>query len=167
VLFRSITNLIAVTPRVPRGPAVPYFSNIDAAEIWGAELEASYDADRWFAQLAYAQVRSKDRATGLTLADTPAENAVLTLGAKLPAQNLTLGWRASYFDAITTSSATTSAPAYDTHDLFAIWSPDRGALEGVQVNLAIDNVFDATYRNNLALDNAPGRTISLTLAKTF
>jgi hemoglobin/transferrin/lactoferrin receptor protein len=163
----DITNLIAVTPRVPRGPAVPYFSNIDAAEIWGAEVEASYDADRWFAQLAYAQVRSKDRATGLTLADTPAENTVLTLGAKLPAQNLTLGWRASYFDSITTSSATTSARAYDTHDLFATWSPDRGALEGVQVNLAIDNVFDATYRNNLALDNALGRTISLTLAKTF
>ncbi|MDX5298656.1 MAG: TonB-dependent receptor, partial [Gammaproteobacteria bacterium] len=163
----DISNLIAVTPRVTGGPAVPYFSNINAAEIWGAELEASYDAERWFAQLAYSQVRSEDRSTGLTLADTPAENAVLTLGAKLPEQNLTIGWRASYFDEITTSSATTSAPAYDTHDIFATWSPDRGALQGLEVNLAIDNVFDATYRNNLALDNAPGRTISLTLAKTF
>lgn len=163
----DISNLIAVTPRVTGGPAVPYFSNINAAEIWGAELEASYDAERWFAQLAYSQVRSEDRSTGLTLADTPAENAVLTLGAKLPEQNLTIGWRASYFDEITTSSATTSAPAYDTHDIFATWSPDRGALQGLEVNIAIDNVFDASYRNNLALDNAPGRTISLTLAKTF
>ena len=163
----DISNLIAVTPRVPRGPAVPYFSNINAARIWGAELEASYDAERWFAQLAYAQVRSRDRGTGLTLADTPAENAVLTLGAKLPDQNLTLGWRAAYFDSITTSSTTTSGRAYDTHDIFATWSPDRGVLTGLEVNVAIDNVFDATYRNNLALDKAPGRTISLSIAKTF
>jgi hemoglobin/transferrin/lactoferrin receptor protein len=80
---------------------------------------------------------------------------------------MALGWRASYFDAITTSSATTTAPAYDTHDIFATWTPDRGVLQGLDVNIAIDNVFDAIYRNNLALDNAPGRTISLTIAKTF
>ena len=163
----DVSNLIATTPRVAGGPAVPYFSNINAARIWGAELEASYDADRWFGQLAYSNIRSEDRATGLTLADTPAENVTLTLGAKFPDQNLTLGWRAAYFDSITTSSATTSGSSYDTHDLFATWTPDRGALAGLEVNLAIDNVFDATYRNNLSLDTASGRTIRLTMAKTF
>lgn len=167
----DITDLIATSPRpiLPVGtPAsVPYFSNINAARIWGAELEASYDAERWFAQLAYSQVRSKDRSTGLTLPDTPAENAVLTLGAKLPDQGITLGWRASFYDSITTSSATTTADAYNTHDIFATWKPDRGALQGLDVNLAINNVFDTEYRNNLAQDNASGRMISLSIAKTF
>jgi hemoglobin/transferrin/lactoferrin receptor protein len=170
--FRNdISNLIATSPRpiLPVGntSTVPYFANINEARIWGAELEASYDADRWFAQLAYSQVRSEDSSTGLTLPDTPAENAVLTLGAKLPDQNLTVGWRASFFDDITTSSATTSGEAYNTHDIFATWTPDRGVLEGLDVNIAIKNVFDDVYRNNLALDTAPGRTISLSIAKTF
>ncbi len=170
--FRNdISDLITTTPRPvlsAGGPtSVPYFSNINEARIWGAEIEASYDASLWFAQLAYSQVRSEDRSTGLTLPDTPAENAVLTLGAKLPEQNMTVGWRAFFYDDITTSSATTTAESYNTHDLFATWSPDRGVLQGLDVNLAINNVFDATYRNNLAQDTAPGRTISLSVAKTF
>lgn len=161
----DLTNMIATTPRVAGGPAVPYFSNIAAAELWGAEIEAAYDADRWFAQLAYSHVKSKNRATGLTLPDTPAENVVLTLGAKLPAQGLTLGWRASYFDKIRTSSATTIGASHDTHDLFVTWSPEEGPLAGLDVNLSVENVFDRTYRNNLSLDNAAGRTAKLSIAK--
>lgn len=161
----DLTNMIATTPRVAGGPAVPYFSNIAAAELWGAEIEAAYDAERWFAQVAYSHVKSKNRATGLTLADTPAENVVLTVGAKLPEQSLTLGWRASYFDSIRTSSATTSGASYDTHDVFLTWSPEAGPLAGLDVNLSVENVFDRAYRNNLSLDNAVGRTAKLSVAK--
>ncbi|MEZ5755497.1 MAG: TonB-dependent receptor [Paracoccaceae bacterium] len=161
----DLTNMIATTPRVAGGPAVPYFSNIAAAELWGAEVEAAYDAERWFAQLAYGHVRSKNKATGLTLPDTPAENVVLTVGAKMPEQGLTLGWRASYFDKIRTSNATTTGASYDTHDLFLTWSPEEGPLAGLDVNLSVENVFDRTYRNNLSLDNAAGRTAKLSVAK--
>ncbi|MCZ8079123.1 MAG: TonB-dependent receptor [Rhodobacteraceae bacterium] len=161
----DLTNMIATTPRVAGGPAVPYFSNIAAAELWGAEVEAAYDADRWFAQLAYSHVKSKNAATGLTLPDTPAENVVLTVGAKLPDQGLTVGWRASYFDKIRTSSATTTGASYDTHDVFLTWSPEEGPLAGLDVNLSVENVFDRAYRNNLSLDNAAGRTAKLSVAK--
>lgn len=163
----DLTDMIATTTRVAGGPAVPYFSNIASAKIWGAEIEASYESDRWFGQLAYSQIKSKDRTTGLTLADTPAENVVLTLGAKLPDQNLVLGWRGAYHDNIVTSSATTTAPAYDTHDLFATWSPEQGALAGLDVNFTVENVFDATYRNNLTLDNGVGRNAKLSVSKKF
>lgn len=161
----DLTNMIATTPRVAGGPAVPYFSNIAAAELWGAEVEAAYDADRWFAQLAYSHVKSKNAATGLMLPDTPAENVVLTVGAKLPDQGLTVGWRASYFDKIRTSSATTTGGSYDTHDVFLTWSPEEGPLAGLDVNLSVENVFDRAYRNNLSLDNAAGRTAKLSVAK--
>lgn len=163
----DVTNMIATTPRVAGGSAVPYFSNIAAAKLWGLELEADYDANRWFAQLAYSNVRSKDGTTGLSLADTPADNVALTVGAKLPAQNLTIGWRAAYFDNITTSSATTSGAAYDTHDVFVTWAPKSGVLAGLDVNLTVANLFDADYRNNLSLDNAAGRTAKLSIAKSI
>ncbi|MFE3838490.1 TonB-dependent receptor domain-containing protein [Pseudogemmobacter sonorensis] len=147
--------------------------NIDAARIWGAELEASYDAERWFASLAWSKVKSKNMDTGAQLANTPAENVALTLGAKLPEQNLILGWRGYYFDSISTGAAHSlgrpdlAGKAYDTHDLFVTWRPDEGALAGLEVNLAVENVFDKEYLNNLASDVAPGRNAKLSIAKNF
>lgn len=163
----DLTNMIATTTRVAGGEAVPYYSNIAAAKIWGAEIEAAYDAERWFGQLAYSHVLSEDSSTGLTLADTPAENVVLTLGVKLPDQNMTIGWRGSWYDKITTSSTTTSGEAYNTHDIFVTWSPDEGALAGLDVNFTVENLFDETYRNNLSLDNAVGLNAKLSIAKSF
>lgn len=167
----DVTDLIATTARpvVPVGTAgsVPYFSNINRARLWGAELEASYDSDRWFAQAAWSTVRTKDRTTGAVLTDTPAETLALTVGAKLPARDLTLGWRVNWANAITTGSVTTSAPAWNTHDVFATWKPDTGAMTGTEVRFGVDNLFDATYRSNLALDRAPGRTVKIALVRSF
>lgn len=175
----DLTNLI-VTNGAP-GP-VPRYINVRAADIWGAEVEASYDAERWFASLGYSNVRSAYRdmpnpaANGLTIADTPAENIALTLGAKFPDQGLIVGWTAYHFDAITTNSVATSAagtitpthtPAYDTHDLFVTWKPESTALAGLDVTLTVENVFDEDYKNNLSLDQAQGRTAKLSVGKNF
>ncbi len=149
----------------------PAFININKAETWGVELEASYDAERWFANLAYSDVRSRNRTPGASygtvLADTPAENVSVTLGAKLPAQGLVVGWRANWYDDITTVSATTSAPSFNTHDVFVTYTPQSGALEGMNISLTVENVFDTQYRNNLALDAGAGRNTKLTVGKTF
>ena len=167
----DVTNMIATTARpiVPVGTpgSVPYFSNINQAELWGVELEAGYDAERWFSQLAYSNVKTQDSNTGLTLADTPAENLALTLGAKLPAQDLVIGWRMQAFADIKTASATTTGPGYATHDLFVTWSPDEGALQGIDVNFGIENLFDASYKNNLSSEQSPGRSFKISLAKTL
>lgn len=166
----EIDDMIAVTPR-PTGPTLPapvaYYSNINEARIWGAELEGAYDSEFVFANLAYSNVQSEDQATGQTLVDTPAENVSLTIGGKLPRHGLSFGWTAAYFAAIETSSVTTSAGAYDVHGLFVSWSPFEGPMQGFAVNLAVENIFDTTYRNNLELDNSPGRTITLALAKSI
>lgn len=178
VFHSDVTNLITRTMATEPN----YFDNIRRAEIWGAELEAAYDAERWFASLAYSNVKSAYRdmlnpaANGLTLPETPAENVALTLGAKLPNQNLVIGWTAYYFDAITNYSVSTTASgaitpthssAYDTHDLFVTWSPQGGALEGFDVNLTVENVFDADYKNNLATDRALGMNAKLSITKGF
>jgi hemoglobin/transferrin/lactoferrin receptor protein len=168
----DIDNLIARNATGVAG-VDPYFVNLRAAQIWGAELEAAYDAERWFATLAWSKVKSRDGATGLQLSDTPAENVALTLGVKLPDQGLVIGWRGYYFDHITNYSAgatvvnaNASGSAYDTHDLFASWTAQTGALAGLEVNLTVENLFDAQYRNNLALDNAPGLNAKVTIGKS-
>jgi hemoglobin/transferrin/lactoferrin receptor protein len=166
----DIDNLITTTTRLtgigPQTP-VPYYSNINQARIWGAEIEGSYDSEFWFGNLAYSNVKSENKATGQTLVDTPAENVALTIGGKLPNYNLVVGWTGMYFDEINTSSVVTSAPSYDVHNIFVTWTPETGPLEGLAVNFSIENIFDTTYRNNLELDNSPGRTFKIALAKSL
>ena len=162
----DLTDKIVTRPATDAAPGQSYYQNLAAAQFWGVELEAGYDAEHWFGQLGYSSIKSKDKATGLTLSDTPAETLALTLGAKLPAQGLVIGWRGEWHDDIVTSAQATSAASYDTHDLFVTWSPETGALAGLQVNLAVENVFDATYRNNLTLDNGAGRNAKISIGKT-
>ncbi|NBZ86465.1 TonB-dependent receptor domain-containing protein [Stagnihabitans tardus] len=165
----DLDNLIAANSTGATGSTA--FVNISHARTWGAEIEAAYDAERWFANLAYAHVKSRNLTTGTsygtTLADTPAENLALTLGAKLPAQGLTLGWRVNGHADITTASATTSGPGYATHDLFVTWTAEEGPLEGIDVSLTVENVFDRAWRDNLALDSGEGLNAKLTIGKTF
>jgi len=168
----DMTDRITVRPSSQSAPGQSYYYNLNSAQIWGVELEADYDAERWFAQAAFANIRSRDTTVGSanygrTLADTPAESLVLTVGAKLPEQNLVIGWRGSWFDDITTSALATSADGYNVHDVFLTWKPEEGAFAGMEVNFTVENVFDTNYRNNLTLDNGAGRNAKLTLARNF
>lgn len=167
----DMTNL--VNRNTGAGVGTPYYNNIAAAKIWGGELEASYDAERWFGSVAWSKVKSKNEATGAQLASTPAETVALTLGLKLPEQNLVVGWHGYYYDRISTGAAFTvgqpdlAGKAYDTHDIFLTWKPQEGAMAGLEVNLAVENIFDKEYINNLALDKGVGRNAKLTIAKNF
>lgn len=172
LFHNDFNNLIA--SNTAAGAGAPRFANIRDAEIWGGELEASYDAERWFASLGYSKVKSNDAATGRQLQDTPAANVALTLGAKLPDQGLVIGWKAYYFDGITnytngtsTVNAIASGESFDTHDLFVTWTPVQGALEGFNVNLTVENVFDATYKPSLMRENAPGLNAKFSVGKNF
>jgi len=167
----DMTNL--VNRNTGAGAGTPYYNNIAAAKIWGGELEASYDAERWFGSVAWSKVKSKNELTGAQLASTPAEMVALTLGLKLPEQNLVVGWHGYYYDKISTGAAFTvglpalAGKAYDTHDIFVNWKPEEGALAGLEVNLSVENIFDKEYINNLALDKGVGRNAKLTIAKNF
>jgi hemoglobin/transferrin/lactoferrin receptor protein len=163
----DIEDLIGTTPRRRGGPPVPFFSNVRNARIWGGELEGAYESERLFGGIAYSNVRSEDRATGLTLPDTPAENVALTVGTRFPDQGVEVFWRGTWFDDITTSARDTSAPAYDLHDVYLTWTPPQEMLNGFTVNFAVENIFDTEYRNNLEQDDGPGRTFKLTLAKAL
>jgi hemoglobin/transferrin/lactoferrin receptor protein len=168
----DVDNLIERTPFTLPGT---YFRNIGAARFRGVELEGSYDAAGGYVRLAYSHVRAVDKDFDYTLSSTPADSLSLTLARRLPDVGLEFGWTAHVVDKISTSSrsattgviTTTDFAAYDVHDLFVNWTPQRGALAGTDVRLGVENVFDKTYRNNLDQENGPGRTIRLTLTRTF
>jgi hemoglobin/transferrin/lactoferrin receptor protein len=170
--FRNdVDNLIERSPS-----SVPvYFRNIGAARFEGVELEGSYEAPGGYVRLAYSHVRGRDTNFDYTLSSTPADSLSLTLARRLPDIGLEFGWTAHVVDSISTSTrsattgviTTTDYAAYDVHDLFVNWTPERGALAGTDIRLGVENVFDKTYQNNLDQENGPGRTVRLTLTRTF
>lgn len=163
-LFRNdVSNLIA------RGTATSsYFINIGEARYSGVEVEAEYGARRFFARGAVSVIDGENRTTGAPLDTIPADTLNLTLGYVFPAQNLTAGWRGEFADKQNkTTTASLRTPGYAVHNLFLTWKPQDGALKGLEVQAGVDNLFDKTFRRHLSSLDAEGRTVKLTLGKTF
>ena len=167
----DIENLIQRSPNT-----IPvYFQNIGAAQFRGVELEGSYEAPGGYVRAAYSHVRGVDADYDYTLSSTPADSLSLTVARRISDRGLEFGWTAHVVNAISTGTrsavtgviTTTNCPAYDVHDLFLNWAPVQGALAGSDIRFGIENVFNATYRNNLDQENGTGRNIKLTLTPTF
>jgi hemoglobin/transferrin/lactoferrin receptor protein len=171
-VFRNrIDNLIAVTSTTD----TVFFRNLGRAEFEGAELEAGYEGDHVFGRVAWSSVRGTDRDFDYTLSTTPADTLALTLGGRLPDRGIEFGWRGTFADDITTATRSVSTGMitetafadYETHDLFVSWKPENGPLAGFDVQLAVENLFDTAYRNNLSLDQGRGRTVKFSLARAI
>jgi hemoglobin/transferrin/lactoferrin receptor protein len=163
-LFRNnVDNLIA------RGTASSaYFINIGEARYEGLEVEAEYGSRNIFARAAVSVIDGEDRTTGLALNTIPANTLNLTLGYVFPAQDLTVGWRGEFADdQDEVSTASLRTPGYVVHNLFLNWKPQDGALQGLQVQVGVDNLFDIDFKRHLSSLDAEGRTVKLTLARTF
>ena len=165
--YNDLTNLITTNPNTGLATPVPYYVNVNQAEIYGVEVEAAYDADRWFASAAYSHVHGEDKATGLTLNTIPSDTLALTLGGRIPERNLEFGWRALFAGSMTTGATTGPYPSYQVHDAYVTWKPEDGTLAGFELQASVENIFNEQYRNNLAGDDGKGRTFKFTLAKTF
>ena len=74
-----------------------------------------------------------------------------TGGVKVPEYDSLVGWRSTFaarFDKVDDESE--ERDAYDVHDIFFAWQPSDGFLQGVRVDLGVDNLFDADYERVFA-----------------
>lgn len=160
-------DLISTNPNTGQSTSVPYYVNIDEAEIWGLEVEAAYNSRYVFSTLAYSLVRGVDQETGSTLDSIPADTLAMTIGGRVPAYDVEFGWRGLFAAGIDSGATTGPFPGYGVHDVFANWKPREGLLQGYELRAAVENVFDKDYQNNLAGDPGRGRTFKLTMNKQF
>lgn len=171
LFHNNIDDLITTTATAD----TVFHRNVARAKFRGVEVEAGYEAERMFGRLAYSHVSGKDRDYGYTIATTPADQLALTLGGRLPERGIEYGWRGTFVDGITTASRSTATGAitatdyagYATHDLFVSFKPQSGALDGFDVQLAVENVLDRDFRNNLSADRGRGRTFKVSFAKAL
>ncbi|MEM6387133.1 MAG: TonB-dependent receptor [Pseudomonadota bacterium] len=173
-IYRNdVSDLIASSDL---GPGTPTRVNIDEVRFTGFELEGAYDSELFFGSLAVTIQDGKNISEPTddnpNLENRiPADTVRLSLGRRLPAQNLEFAWTATYYaDKSRVSGGTTiNTESELIHDVYAAWTPDQGVLEGAELRLGVSNVFDDDYREHLQSESVRrgGRSINLTLTKTF
>ena len=140
-------------------------SNVDAI-LWGAELEAKYDAQDWFlgASVTIPRGESDD---GSALGSIPQDRFTLSGGLR-PRADLELGARVTHaLDKDDVPSGVSPAEAWTTLDIYAAWTPTEGPFAGVELRAGVDNVFDASFRQYPSELNEAGRTFKLSGALRF
>lgn len=163
-VFRNdVSNLIT------RGTVgAPYFINVGESRFEGVEVEAEYASRNLFARAGYSQIDGENRLTGLPLNTIPADELDVTLGWRFTDLDLSAGWSGEFAaDQEDIGPGGRRTGGYGVHNLFLTWTPQDGALQGLEVRAAVDNLFNKQFRRHLASLDAEGRTFKLTLARTF
>ena len=141
------------SPFVPPCGSGPEFGNtsqnvnIANAEIEGVELEFRYDADYVYLRGNLATINGVDADTDEFLEGVLSPNTLfLDGGVKYPEWGVRLGARvtlAEEFDEV--NEVQDVRGGYAVGDVYAVWSPPFAALEGVRLDLGIDNITDTDY----------------------
>lgn len=147
---------------------LPFGTPINSIETEGLELEASYSMESGLYVDFNANIsRGDENQPGGTTADwrgIAADTVQFTLGKKF-GEELDLSWEVVADKRYTRS--TTPVPGFAVHNLRATYTPQQGVLEGAELRIGVENLFDKQYTRRLSTRPARGRNVKLTLAKNF
>ncbi len=137
-------------------------------ETEGFELEASYAME---SGLYFDLNTNLSRGTEFQPGDATtawrgvaADNLQFTVGKKF-GDELDLSWEVvadKRFD-----DGVNVVPGFGVHNLRATYKPQHGVLEGTEIRVGVENVFDKQYTRRLSTRPASGRSLKVSLAATF
>ncbi|NQY41294.1 MAG: TonB-dependent hemoglobin/transferrin/lactoferrin family receptor [Henriciella sp.] len=148
-------------------------SNVDQAEIEGWEGELHYDSDRFFARASFSTIEGTDLSDGSDLGSLTPDRIALNLGVKVPEWNSRFGARvqhASDFEQRISDGAggftlQDERDGYVVLDLYTTYRPEF--VEGLRLDVGVDNVFDEEYERVFAGVPQPGTNLKITASWQF
>lgn len=159
------TDLRDITSYTVSGSTSVY---ADRIETEGFELEASYAME---SGLYFDLNTNLSRGTEFQPGDATtawrgvaADNLQFTVGKKF-GDELDLSWEVvadKRFD-----DGVNVVPGFGVHNLRATYKPQHGVLEGTEIRVGVENVFDKQYTRRLSTRPALGRSLKVSLAATF
>lgn len=163
----------ALTPP-PQCVTTPYFYtdcyqyvNVGQARIDGVELEASYDAGKWFTSLSGQHLQGYNLSEGGPLATIPPDQISLLLGARLLEKKLTLAVRwtavaAKPLSQIPLEEGDTGlvpifdpTPAYSLVNLYIAYRP----IPEVTAAFSVENLLNVDYTKYMCCSTAAGYVV--------
>jgi hemoglobin/transferrin/lactoferrin receptor protein len=179
--YRSnVTNLINLEVNIPAGcfgaPFPPCGSgeafgnfsrnvNVANADIDGFEMEAQYNSDYFYARANFSTIDGRDADSGEFLGVLQPDIFFIDSGVKWPGPDIRLGARvrlASDFTKV--NDPTLTRDGYAVGDIYAVWEPMSGPMEGLRLDIGVDNVIDADYEIVAAGVSQSGRNIKVALS---
>lgn len=148
-------------------------ANVDRAELEGWEGEMHYDSDRFFARASFSSIEGTDVADGSDLGSLTPDRVALNLGLKVPEWNALFGARvqhASDFEQRVSDGAggftvQDEREGYLVLDMYATYRPDF--IEGLRLDVGIDNIFDEDYERVFAGVSEPGTNFKIAASWQF
>ncbi len=140
--------------------------NTGAAKLDGVELEAVYDHSLFRLMASYSSIDGKDKDTGDYVGLLTPDRLFTQAEVKLPSLDARIGTRATFaarHDKV--NDAAEERPAYETVDLFLVWQP-KGGLEGLRLDVGVDNLFDAEVERVFAGVVDAGRNMKARISWT-
>jgi hemoglobin/transferrin/lactoferrin receptor protein len=162
-LFRNHIDDMIIRTNAPA--PTPAYVNVDRAYLRGGELEANYLTGVWQFSAAVSVVEGEDQ-DGVDL-DTLPNNRIALTGVWQARPDWSLGARAILADGRDKPSGEHRG-GFGVYDIFAIWTPQGGVLDGLEVNMGVDNLTNREYVPATYLTGpAPGRSVKVALTKAF
>ena len=155
---------------MPASPAqapapTPAYVNIDEVVLRGGEIEASYASGRLGLTAALSLVEGKDGDGGIV--DSLPNNRIV-IG---PSWQATPEWKIGAFSTFAAGrdkSDGSRRGGYAVHDAYAIWTPQQGVFDGVEMRFGVENLTDKTYvPATWTTGPAPGRNLTVSVTRAF
>ncbi|OCX65681.1 hypothetical protein BFP70_09120 [Thioclava sp. SK-1] len=144
------------------------YSGVSDVEVQGIEIEGSYAASSgYFADLNASFANGYNRTAGASSdywSQQPADQLRLGVG-RVFQDSLRVKWEGVWN--LKMDRAATPTDASFVQNVSMVYTPQGGVLDGLETTLAIENLTDQYYTPHLATRAAPGRTLKVSLAKTF
>jgi len=131
--------------------------NTPRAELEGAEIALTYDSSRLYGKVAYSTIDGENTDTGEKLGVLYPDKLDLDIGVKVPEWWARFGTRLTFADEFDkVNDPAEIRDAYTLVDLYAVFEPLDGPLQGLRVDLGVDNLTDEDYEVVAAGVSEPG-----------
>lgn len=132
--------------------------NVASAKLWGTEVEGTYETSRVRVAVGLSSSNGQNEETGGSLGVLQPTQLATDTRLKLPEVDSVVGWRmlaAKEFDKV--DDPAEIRDGYAVHGLYASWAPTGGPLQGLRLDLGVDNLFDKSYERVYTSAPEPGR----------
>lgn len=141
--------------------------NIPNALLEGNEIEAHYENSLVRLVFGFSNIDGEDSDTGAKLGVLTPAQVTLDAGLKIADYDLLVGTRIlGAFDFDKVDAAADERPGYVVNDIYMTWAPRDPLLDGLRLDVGVDNVFDRAYSRVFNNAFEPGRNYKARVAYT-
>ncbi len=166
--FLTPSEVLPFFPPCGSGEAFGNYSrnvNVTNAELDGVEVEVQYDSEYFYLRTNFATIDGRDVDTGDYVGVLSPDTFFADVGVKLVDGDIRIGGRVTAASDFTKVNDTANArDGYTVGDVYLVWQPQKGPLEGLRIDLGVDNVADTDYEVVAAGVSQPGRNYKLAVS---